>query len=311
MAREYREGMIVTHPNMPQWGPGKVVHVEGIWVWVIFRDAGGSQAVRINGNVIGLGVPASQRDAILEGLPPARIEQGQWVVRRAKMNVREAIDHFRRVFPGGFDDPAYLGDDRRGERVYKWHAHEAWVKDLGDGAAEKLYEAGRLDELSQRATAVIERVHLLSRFEIAGLRWALRDTRACERFFGTLLALLNARTIDGAAYKPFAESVRSLPTKNVKVPVATWPVATILPFLAQPDRHLFVKPPISTEAADRLGFWINYRREPNWDTYEACLRMGAVYIELLQPLHPRDMIDVCSFLWVIYGGYGDPLGAKS
>lgn len=35
---EYRVGMIVTHPNMPEWGPGQVVTITDTSVHIFFRD---------------------------------------------------------------------------------------------------------------------------------------------------------------------------------------------------------------------------------------------------------------------------------
>jgi hypothetical protein len=102
-------------------------------------------------------------------------------------------------------------------------------------------------------------------------------------------------------YEPYAQAVIDLPAPKGRV--ATWPVATILPFLAQPDRHVCIKPEVTKNAANRLGFHLHYEPEPNWRTYEAALRLAAIFRDKLATLKPRDMIDVQSFIYVACGGY--------
>ncbi|MDZ7697765.1 MAG: hypothetical protein U5R49_12870 [Deltaproteobacteria bacterium] len=85
--------------------------------------------------------------------------------------------------------------------------------------------------------------------------------------------------------------------------MASWPVATILPFLAQPDRHMFLKPGITQAAAKILAFDLHYNPTPNWVTYDSLLKMTAIYREKLKSLAPNDNIDIQSFFWVISGKY--------
>ncbi len=118
----------------------------------------------------------------------------------------------------------------------------------------------------------------------------------------TLGKLLDAEEISEAVLAPYFETVCALPAH--RGPVAKWTVATIIPFLAQPHRHMFLKPEITKKAADSLGFELNYRPEPNWLTYKCLLRMAEIYGEKLAGLKPRDLIDVHSFLYVVCGeGY--------
>jgi hypothetical protein len=41
-----------------------------------------------------------------------------------------------------------------------------------------------------------------------------------------------------------------------------------------------------------------YRSRPNWETYAELLRLARAVRKDLRDLHPRDMIDIQSFLWV-------------
>ena len=93
-----------------------------------------------------------------------------------------------------------------------------------------------------------------------------------------------------------ASAVSALPQPGSRV--ATWPVATIFPYLAHPDRNMFLKPEVTKEAAQRLGFHLNYKSEPNWLTYRSLLSLAELLMEELRPLGARDLIDVQSFIWV-------------
>src|SRR5262249_4308822 len=148
--------------------------------------------------------------------------------------------------------------------------------------------------------ANISKINLLSYFEAAAFRDALRVKSAARLFLTRLADLLEAEQITEQVFTPYADAVCGLPAERGRV--ATWPVATILPFLAQPDRHMLFKPEKTKAAADSLGFQLNYRSEPNWLTYKCLLEMTAIYREKLAFLHPRDHIDLQSFFWVACQG---------
>lgn len=293
---EYTPGMRIRHPNKPEWGLGRIVHVDGPRVHVFFRDLPDRVAKKIDTNVIPLEQADEHSDPILDNLPAPREEDGKWVLRRDRITVKQARVSFLREFPGGFEDPTYIGDRQTGERAYKWAAHELFVEELGSGKAEELLSEGRVDDLSTKAVTVVSRVNLLSLYESAAFRDALEDLTAARRFFRTLIGLLKSPAISADVFEPYAQAVCDLPAEKGRV--ASWAVTTILPYLAQPDRHMFLKPEVTRKAADRLGFELHYDPTPNWVTYEALLRMSEVYRKLLADLGCRDMIDVQSFIWV-------------
>jgi hypothetical protein len=90
--------------------------------------------------------------------------------------------------------------------------------------------------------------------------------------------------------------VSELPRRQTRV--LTWPLVTVFGFIAQPDRHMFLKPNVTRRAASRYGFEFDYRSKPSWDIY-ACLLAFAEQVRKDQrALHPKDMIDLQSFIWV-------------
>ena len=86
-----------------------------------------------------------------------------------------------------------------------------------------------------------------------------------------------------------------------EIKAAKWTVATFFLYTMFPDRHMFIKPTVTKNAADICHFDIHYRPNLNWHTYDAVLRFSQLLKGELtkSELRPRDMIDVQSFMWCI------------
>jgi hypothetical protein len=70
-------------------------------------------------------------------------------------------------------------------------------------------------------------------------------------------------------------------------------------FLAQPERHLFLKPNATRVAAENYGFDFRYASKPSWSGYANLLEFASLVRRDLRDLRPRDMIDIQSFIWVL------------
>ena len=297
----YNIGMLVTHPLKPEWGPGKVLRVQGDKVHVFFRDLSDKEAKLFNTSIVSLDIAESQSDQVLDNLPPFA-EQGAKLTlpgKRSRLTAKQTVDKFLTLFPQGFSDPQYFKE----ERDYKWAAHEKFVDTLGNNQGRDLLNRDEITELSQRALAVSSKVNLLSPYENMAFHDALQDRNAATKYFRALFNLLDSDKISRDVFDPYVDAVQQLPREEGKARVTTWPVATLLPFLAQPDRHMFLKPGVTAEAAESLAFDLNYDSQLSWKTYESLLQMGKTYQELVKFLGPRDFIDVQSFIWVAGGGY--------
>lgn len=290
-------GMLVQHPNKPEWGPGKIVRIQGNLASIVFRDLSGREAKAIRMDIVSLRLAPDQQDEILDNLPPLVDDRGRLVLPAERLTVQQAIDRFITRFPLAFRDPAYIGERREGERRHKWEAHKSFVELLGGGRLRDLAMTAPL-EATKRAMKCIQKTKLLHPLaEQARLKDTLQDAQIAKRYFVALADLLDASEINEASFGAYLTVVINLPAEEGRR-VATWPVATILPFLAQPERHLFIKPDPTNAAADRLGFHLNYRSEPNWLTYSCAMRMAEIYRRKLARFDPQDMIDVQSFFWV-------------
>ena len=65
-------------------------------------------------------------------------------------------------------------------------------------------------------------------------------------------------------FERWCEIVESLPRKQNRV--FTWPIVTVFGFIAQPDRHIFLKPNVTRRAAREYGFPLHYESRPSWRT---------------------------------------------
>jgi hypothetical protein len=297
MTHGYREGMIVEAVTKPGWGPGKIVHINDR-LHIIFRDDEGKKARVFPVESPFLRLSATQNDPILDNLPPLFEKDGHWQLPIARISFATAERTFLRHFPAAFSDPGYTAGERKG----KDSAHHQFHEQLGLEELRNLLALDDISNLAKRALSVKVPVsELLSRFENAAFHDALQDPNAARRFFSALLRLLESPVINAEVFEPYIDAVSSLPAK--RAPVASWPVATLFPHIAQPGRHMFLKPEKTKTAAETLGFDLRYKTTLNWETYAALLRMGDVYLDLLKSRGATDFVDVQSFIFVAGGGY--------
>src|SRR5205823_5220748 len=139
-------------------------------------------------------------------------------------------------------------------------------------------------------------------FEKMALRTALKDPDGARLFTKGLYDFLYGTDDLRERFEHFTRVLGDLP--QGKTSPVKWPIATLFPFLAQPQVHLFLKPNVTKEAARRFGFQLNYRPGPNWLTYSRLLEFAGLLKDDLADWQPRDMIDIHSFIWVTNsGGY--------
>jgi hypothetical protein len=201
---------------------------------------------------------------------------------------------FLRAFPGGFRDPTYLD----WERDYKVEAHERWEAALPGARFRELLAEGRHEDIAATAVRVEQKTRhsMLFSFEKMALRDAVRTREGAKTFSEGLYQYLHG---DGALperFERWVAAVEALPRRQTRV--LTWPLVTVFGFLAQPDRHFFLKPNVTRIAAQKYGYPLQYQSRPSWSVYEDVLRFAEVVRRDLRDLRPRDMIDLQSFIWV-------------
>jgi hypothetical protein len=201
---------------------------------------------------------------------------------------------FLHFFPGGFSDETYLD----WERDYKWETHERWQARLGRNEMRNLLLAGEFAEIAARAIRVEQqsRHSMIFSFEKMALRDAVKSTVGAKTFARGLYDFLHGRASVERRFEAWCEAVATLP--RLKTRVLTWPLVTVFGFIAQPERHVFLKPRVTRAAATAYGFNFDYDARPNWTTYRNLLDFAETVRRDQHDLGPRDMIDLQSFLWV-------------
>ena len=200
---------------------------------------------------------------------------------------------FLNIFPKGFSDPKYLA----WERQYKWNAHEQWERDLNRNEFSRLLEYGKFSEIAGSAVRIESRTNLLFSFEKMALRDAVKSTSGAEAFSRGLYDFLHGRGNLQSRFEAWINVVRELPRKQTRV--LTWPLVTVFGFIARPDQHIFLKPKVTREAAAEYGFNFEYHTAPGWNTYSSLIQFGEKIKLDVGDLHPRDWMDIQSFIWVM------------
>ena len=199
---------------------------------------------------------------------------------------------FLGFFPGSFRDPTYIS----WEREYKWSAHLRWIEQLDAPRMRGLMKSGDYEEFARRAVAIESRTNLLFSFEKMALRDAVRTPGGARVFSEALYDFLHGRGSDEGRFERWIDAVGSLPRRQTRV--LTWPLVTVFGFIAQPERHMFLKPNVTRRAADMYGFDFVYRSRPAWAVYSCLLAFAEQVRKDQRALKPRDMIDLQSFVWV-------------
>lgn len=199
---------------------------------------------------------------------------------------------FLRFFPDGFEDETYID----WERDYKEAAAQQWAATLGRSEFASLLKAGEFSEIAQRAARIEGKTNLLFSFEKMALRDAIKPPEGAEAFARGLFEFLHGRGGDRARFEKWIETVAALPRRQTRV--LTWPLATVWGFIAQPEKHFFLKPNVTRTAAREYDFEFAYRSRPNWETYANVLEFAETVRRDQADLKPRDMIDLQSFIWV-------------
>lgn len=211
----------------------------------------------------------------------------------ASAAVERSRRKFLRYFPGGFRDETYL----EWERNYKADAARDWQGVLSRERFRQMLDEGQFREMVTHALRIEGRTNLLFSFEKMALRDATRTPAGARRFAEGLYDFLYGQGAAEERFTRWIDVVARLPRRQTRV--KTWPIVTVFGYIAEPGRHMFLKPNVTRIAAARYGVDLRYSPRPNWQTYHDLLMIAATMRRHLADLRPRDMIDLQSFLWVL------------
>jgi hypothetical protein len=214
------------------------------------------------------------------------------VRQQASLGAVRCRRKFLHFFAGGFRDETYLA----WERDYKANAHREWNRVLSQPDHAALLRNGEFAEIALRAVRIEARTNLIFSFEKMALRDAVKSAAGAKRFATGLYDFLYGLESEQEKFDRWCEVVAALPRKQTRV--STWPIVTVFGFIAQPDRHIFLKPNVTRLAAHEYRFPFHYESRPAWSVYDSYLQFAEQVRRDLRDLRPRDMIDLQSFMWV-------------
>jgi hypothetical protein len=292
-------GILVHHTSL---GFGKVVAVEATAVHVFFPESEKRFAVKLRWPMARpfLKTEGLERDSWLEGLSSFSLDPGtgRYALAQNWLSHDQAVAEFLARCPAGFaDGDSAASAGARSGRASRWRAaHAGWLELLGGGRGEALLADGNVAELVRRAVKVERLVApIAGALDEGALREAFADPHATSLFFEALFGLLS---VPSPARARFEKLFAATPAVGV-APGAAWGVATLFPFLADPGRHMLLRPKPMRGAAERLGCDLRYEPAPNWATYSALRAFAGKLLQRLRPMGARDLIDVEAFLHAI------------
>jgi hypothetical protein len=202
---------------------------------------------------------------------------------------------FLRFFPKAFRDPRYLN----WEHDYKWESHKLWIELLGKVEFTKLLRRQQFLEIASRALRVEQKTvpPFLFSFEKMALRDAVRTEYGAQLFSEGLFELLHGTGNLQNRFIQWIVAVGGLPRKQSRV--LSWPNLTFFPFIAQPTKHIILKPSAMRVAAAELRYDLDYSSKPSFTTYASLLNLAELIREGIADLKPRNYHDLQTFLYVI------------
>lgn len=206
---------------------------------------------------------------------------------------KRCIKKFLHYFKKGFLDEKYIA----WERQYKLDAHIQFQQKLNRKSFKELLIAKKFEEISRTAIQVESKTNLLFSFEKMAIRDAVKSKDGAEQFALGLFDYLYSSDPLQRRFENFTEVISRLPRKQTRV--LTWPLLTVFGFIAEPVKHIFLKPKVTQKAAEKYKFDFDYISPPNWETYESLLAFAEQIKSDTKNLHPRDHIDFQSFIWVM------------
>lgn len=292
-------GMTVNSKFYSEWGAGTVLNVQGERAQVLFTNHPTRKPVVVPCRSLVItragawdtavqAIQDRERGSAARSAPAAKKKRAYSTTTQD-----EAVRLFLERFPGGFAGETFMTT----ERSSRWEAHVALQEQLGGDKLRELLANGKVEDVVQHALHAVQQTNLLSVFEKARLSKALRaDRQYAEGVFTALAEVLAHDVPEERSFTSYVDALEAAPPNTPDQRAITWPVATILPYLASPARHLFLKPVATQAAAERLGFDLQYQAALNWSTYERALKLAADLLAALAEHGCRDFIDVQSFI---------------
>ncbi|HYB94729.1 MAG TPA: hypothetical protein VEC39_07135 [Vicinamibacterales bacterium] len=287
-------GILVEHPV---WQRGKVIEINSPYAIIHFPSLANSPQGpqrKLREDAPQLTKSSVQSDPELDGIETGPAKPKKVTKRKARdlqNDLDAAVQWFEQTYPARFEDDKLRDADYRNKRA----AQETFAANFADGRGAAMVESGQHAQVALLFDGIYRSTNILSPFEMKAVHKAFaKGDESATKVLSTTLAFVANPGMQ--SFKNMAEAVSQLPADGGKV--NTWPIVTLLPMFADPARFIALKPTNTELIAARMQFNMKYDSTPNWETYDATLRMASQLMQRLAPLGAKDMIDVQAFMWV-------------
>ena len=286
-------GVLVEHTV---WRRGKVIEIVSPYAIIHFpalADSPQGPQRKLREDAPQLTKASVQTDPELDAIEtgPAKPKKvSKRKVKDLQNMLDEAVQWFQQTYPAKFADEKFIDSDLRNKRA----AAEVFQANFGEGRGAAMVAEGKHGEIASTLDGIYRATNILSPFEVKAVHKAfVKGDESATKVLATTLAFLNNPAHQ--TFKAMAEAVSQLPADGGKV--HTWPIVTVLPFLADPKRFIALKPTNTELMAARMGANLRYDTTPNWETYDAFLRMSNALLDRLKTHGAQDHIDTQAFMW--------------
>jgi hypothetical protein len=287
-------GILVDHPV---WQRGKVIEIISPYAIIHFPSLAGTPQGpqrKLREDASQITKSSVQSDPELDGIETGPAKPKKVTKRKVKdlqNDLDQAVAWFEQHYPGHFADEKFLDNDYRNKRA----AAEVFLANFGEGRGAAMVDQGKHAEIASTLDGIFRATNILSPFEVKAVHKAfVKADEASTKLLGFTLGFI--ANPGQQSFKQMAEAVSQLPADGGKV--HTWPIVTLLPFLADPTKFIPLKPTNTELIAARMNINLKYDTTPNWETYELFLRLSQTLLTRLAQIGAKDMIDVQAFMWV-------------
>jgi hypothetical protein len=297
MENNWKKGMFLINPKAMQWGIGIVTEdPRGDMLKVFFEH---------ECNIKKLGLKYTQPEEIADPgsaklfLENAIVDE-EIAAKSDRQPFPQILKQFLEDFPDGFQGKMLT----HYELEYKWKAHDYCKQELSKDIWKIALENEEYENISTKIKRLYSKSNLLASFEMMNVGDAFKEPKGqkqlCTAFYNLLYG-------DGLFNDRFNETVKIFSLYKMD----KWTTISYPLFIRFPKEYIFVKPMMTQKAAENRGFDILYTAQVNWGTYQRILEFSQDLFNRLSEsdnefLHPRDMIDIQSFMWCTYSkGWDD------
>jgi hypothetical protein len=298
-----RVGSYVTHSQRPAWGLGKVFGQSSSHVLVGFAGLPEEERFKRLEMRIGLLHRATVNgDAQLDSWNVqcdstchyiAAVEKPKRHGKTVRWTRTDAMERFVNKFTGGFPD-AWYRSTSRADHVAR---HDKWTELLPGARLRELADTDPLigGQAIVTALTVSARPLLTNGGELPQLQESFKSNVGSRALLIALADLLDADRPTADLFDGYVAAFESLRPVGRKRPVS-WSLISALPFVAQPSRHIHVRPPQMRKAAAGMGFDLKFHERPSFKTYDSILVYATDLLAFVKPRGGVDMIDVLALI---------------